>query len=312
MKLALAIKDVGNFRRILGFIITIRKPCMFKFTQDELHIISSDRDGPYVLGTIGKVNFDRYDVIAHTNMIGLDLNAEPVFQILKNFEKTGGRGELRMKLQRGETLEDTPANSNSNSIQNSSSSNKRKSIFLVITYNEDMTFSTEISHSFMIPVNLVKRELLDIPSAPSLCEVKLILDLNDTINTFFNRIERYRAIDYLNIVTNRLGEMKVEFQDEAKRMSIKWKDNLEAYIPNDVDFREGQMDFESQKENDLDMIKEIIVKVNSKWWNAASRIFEISPVLQLFIQQAGCVFSGNVYNEPSCTLSYYISGKLTD
>lgn len=311
MKLALNIKDVGNLRRILGFMISIRKPCMFKFTQDELHIISSDREGPYVLGTIGKVNFDRYDVVAHTGMIGLDLNAEPVFQILRNFEKTNGRGELRMKLQRGDISDETRPNSNPGSNSNSSS-NKRKPIFLVIAYSEDITSSSEISHSFMIPVNLVKRELLEIPSAPGLRDIKLILDLNDTVTSFFNRIERYRAIDSLNIVTNRLGEMKVEFQDEGKRMSIKWKDNLEAYTPNDVASQNDQLENEKDRENDLNMIQDIIIRVNSRWWNAGSKILELCPTLQLFIQNAGCVFSGNVYSEPSCTLSYYIAGKLVD
>ncbi|TID27194.1 hypothetical protein CANINC_002744 [Pichia inconspicua] len=282
---------------------------MLKFTQDELHIISSDREGPYVLGTIGKVNFERYDVVAHTGMIGLDLNVEPVFQILKNFEKANGRGELRMKLQRGESLDEPTNNSNSGS-NNNSGSNKRKPVFLVIAYTENITSSSELSHSFMIPVNLVKRELLEIPSAPGLRDIKLILDLNDTVTSFFNRIERYRAIETLNIVTNRLGEMKVEFQDEGKRMSIKWKDNLEAYTPNDVESQNSQTSGDQDKDNDLNMIKDIIVRVNSRWWNAGSKMLELCPTLQLFIQHAGCVFSGNVYNEPSCTLSYYIAGKL--
>jgi G2-specific checkpoint protein len=298
MKLALRIEEVGNFRRILGFILTVRKQCIFKFNQDELSIISVDRDSPIIWGSISKINFTRYDVIAKENNIGLELNAEPLFQVLKNYEKSPSTSDLSIKLQRGEET-------NTNSI------NKRRPVFLALTYNEDVTITTEISHSFSIPVNLIRNQMLERIQMPEIHNVELIVDLDQKLKLFFNRVERYKAADSINIVMNRLGEIKIEFDDERKKISLKWKGLLETYKPEDVDTQAANKT-EEENYQDLNMIKEITVKVKLKWWIIASKLTDFCETLHMYIYEDGCVFNCHIEDEQSCSILYYVNGKILD
>lgn len=306
MKLALKLETVGQLRRILGFILTIRKHCIFKFKQDDLNIISVETGYPMIWGSIGNVHFTRYDVVAKDGNIGMQINVESVFQILKNFEKSPSTSELSIKLQRSDE-----------SIGNGKeSNNKRRSIYLAFAYNEDISPTTEISHSFNIPVSLVRSEYLERIELPKISKFELIVDLNQRLNAFYNRIERYKGASNINIVLNRLGELKIELQDERKKMSIKWKDLLETYKPEDIDTQAaGENHNEANnrdKDDDLDMIKEITINVRTKWWNISSRLLEFCETLQMYVHEDGCVFNCHVEGEQSCVLLYYLPGKLLE
>lgn len=310
MKLALKLETVGELRRILGFILTIRKNCIFKFKQDDLNIISTDVGYPMIWGSIGKVHFTRYDVVAKDGHIGMHVNVEPIFQILKNFEKSPSTSELSIKLQRSDESVDN------SSSHNKESNHKRRSIYLAFAYNEDISPTTEISHSFNIPVSLVRSEYLERIELPKISKFELIVDLNQRLNVFYSRIERYKGASNVNIVLNRLGELKIELQDDRKKMSIKWKDLLETYKPENIDTQpdEKGSDDEKQekKEDDLDMIKEITINVRTKWWNISSKLLEFCETLQMYIHENGCVFNCHVEGEQSCVLLYYLPGKLLE
>ena len=314
MKLALKLSDVGNFKRILGFVLSVRKQCIFKFKANELNIISVDRESPLIWGTIGSANFSRFDVIAKDECIGLELNVEPLFQIMKNFEKAPVTSDLIIKLQRGEE---------SNTPKDNSSKRKRP-VFLHLSYNEDITCTSEISHSFSIPVSLLRGKLIERIQMPPIHNVELIADMNQTLISFFMRIERYKAIDNINVVMNRLGEIKIELKDEGKKISLKWKSLLDTCSPEEVDAL-TRTDTETPathvannqenndiKNKDLNMIKEITVKVKSRWWNLASKLIELCDTLQMYIYEDGCVFNCHVEDEQSCSLLYYLPGKLLD
>lgn len=317
MKLALKIEDVGNFRRILGFVLGIRKQCIFKFKQDELNVVSIDRDSPFIWGSIAKVNFTRYDVVAKDECIGLEINIEPLYQILKNFEKSPSKSELVIKLQRGEeavtkdsTNGSTNSGGNTSNGTTTASASKRRPVFLALTYNEDITISTEISHSFSIPVSLLRTQINERIQIPEIHNVELIVDLDRTLAAFFTRIERYKATDSINLVMNRLGELKVELKDDGKRMSLKWKGLLETFQPEAIQAEGTANAKKNTKNDDLEMIKEITVKVKLKWWNVASRLIELCDTLQMYIYEDGCVFNCHVEDEQSCSILYYLPGKL--
>ena len=307
MKLALKANDVKNFRKILGFILLIRKQCIFKFDKELLSIYSLDKELPMACASIGRVNFLRYDVIAKDDLIGFEINVEPLFQILRNYEKSPSTSDLVIKLQRGE---DEPVTGNGNGNQ-ATNTNKKRAVFLALSYNEDITIRTEIFHSFSIPVNLLRRNILDSISTPPLRNVEIVMDLNRMLNPFFGRIERYRNTESLNLVVNRLGEMKVELEDDEKKISIKWKNLLDNCRPEDVD-TQAQNQADDKDPNDLDMIKEIAVKVRSRWWNIVSRLLEFGETLQMYIYANGCAFTCNPDDEQSCTLIYYLPGKLLE
>lgn len=307
MKLALKANDVKNFRKILGFILLIRKQCIFKFDKELLSIYSLDKELPMACASIGRVNFLRYDVIAKDDLIGFEINVEPLFQILRNYEKSPSTSDLVIKLQRGE---DEPVTGNGNGNQ-ATNTNKKRAVFLALSYNEDITIRTEIFHSFSIPVNLLRRNILDSISTPPLRNVEIVMDLNRMLNPFFGRIERYRNTESLNLVVNRLGEMKVELEDDEKKISIKWKSLLDNCRPEDVD-TQAQNQADDKDPNDLDMIKEIAVKVRSRWWNIVSRLLEFGETLQMYIYANGCAFTCNPDDEQSCTLIYYLPGKLLE
>ena len=307
MKLALKANDVKNFRKILGFILLIRKQCIFKFDKELLSIYSLDKELPMACASIGRVNFLRFDVIAKDDLIGFEINVEPLFQILRNYEKSPSTSDLVIKLQRGE---DEPVTGNGNGNQ-ATNTNKKRAVFLALSYNEDITIRTEIFHSFSIPVNLLRRNILDSISTPPLRNVEIVMDLNRMLNPFFGRIERYRNTESLNLVVNRLGEMKVELEDDEKKISIKWKNLLDNCRPEDVD-TQAQNQADDKDPNDLDMIKEIAVKVRSRWWNIVSRLLEFGETLQMYIYANGCAFTCNPDDEQSCTLIYYLPGKLLE
>ena len=307
MKLALKANDVKNFRKILGFILLIRKQCIFKFDKELLSIYSLDKELPMACASIGRVNFLRFDVIAKDDLIGFEINVEPLFQILRNYEKSPSTSDLVIKLQRGED-ELVTGNGNGNQATNT---NKKRAVFLALSYNEDITIRTEIFHSFSIPVNLLRRNILDSISTPPLRNVEIVMDLNRMLNPFFGRIERYRNTESLNLVVNRLGEMKVELEDDEKKISIKWKNLLDNCRPEDVD-TQAQNQADDKDPNDLDMIKEIAVKVRSRWWNIVSRLLEFGETLQMYIYANGCAFTCNPDDEQSCTLIYYLPGKLLE
>jgi G2-specific checkpoint protein len=307
MKLALKANDVKNFRKILGFILLIRKQCIFKFDKELLSIYSLDKELPMACASIGRVNFLRFDVIAKDDLIGFEINVEPLFQILRNYEKSPSTSDLVIKLQRGE---DEPVTGNGNGNQ-ATNTNKKRAVFLALSYNEDITIRTEIFHSFSIPVNLLRRNILDSISTPPLRNVEIVMDLNRMLNPFFGRIERYRNTESLNLVVNRLGEMKVELEDGEKKISIKWKNLLDNCRPEDVD-TQAQNQTDDKDPNDLDMIKEIAVKVRSRWWNIVSRLLEFGETLQMYIYANGCAFTCNPDDEQSCTLIYYLPGKLLE
>ena len=257
--------------------------------------------------SIGRVNFLRFDVIAKDDLIGFEINVEPLFQILRNYEKSPSTSDLVIKLQRGE---DEPVTGNGNGNQ-ATNTNKKRAVFLALSYNEDITIRTEIFHSFSIPVNLLRRNILDSISTPPLRNVEIVMDLNRMLNPFFGRIERYRNTESLNLVVNRLGEMKVELEDDEKKISIKWKNLLDNCRPEDVD-TQAQNQADDKDPNDLDMIKEIAVKVRSRWWNIVSRLLEFGETLQMYIYANGCAFTCNPDDEQSCTLIYYLPGKLLE
>lgn len=307
MKLALKANDVKNFRKILGFILLIRKQCIFKFDKELLSIYSLDKELPMACASIGRINFLRFDVIAKDDLIGFEINVEPLFQILRNYEKSPSTSDLVIKLQRGE---DEPVTGNGNGNQ-ATNTNKKRAVFLALSYNEDITIRTEIFHSFSIPVNLLRRNILDSISTPPLRNVEIVMDLNRMLNPFFGRIERYRNTESLNLVVNRLGEMKVELEDDEKKISIKWKNLLDNCRPEDVD-TQAQNQADDKDPNDLDMIKEIAVKVRSRWWNIVSRLLEFGETLQMYIYANGCAFTCNPDDEQSCTLIYYLPGKLLE
>lgn len=307
MKLALKANDVKNLRKILGFILLIRKQCIFKFDKELLSIYSLDKELPMACASIGRVNFLRFDVIAKDDLIGFEINVEPLFQILRNYEKSPSTSDLVIKLQRGE---DEPVTGNGNGNQ-ATNTNKKRAVFLALSYNEDITIRTEIFHSFSIPVNLLRRNILDSISTPPLRNVEIVMDLNRMLNPFFGRIERYRNTESLNLVVNRLGEMKVELEDDEKKISIKWKNLLDNCRPEDVD-TQAQNQADDKDPSDLDMIKEIAVKVRSRWWNIVSRLLEFGETLQMYIYANGCAFTCNPDDEQSCTLIYYLPGKLLE
>lgn len=294
MKLALKIDNVYNLRKILGFILSFRKQCIFKFTLESLIIISIDQESPMVWNTIESSNFTRYDVISKEEIISLEINAEPLFQILKNYEKAPSASELSIKLQRDEVL--------------NSNINKRRSVSLAVAYNEDVTCSTEINHSFTIPANLLRAKTLEKIQMPITNDISIIIDLNASLIPFFMRVERYKDVELVNVVTNKLGEFRIDLEDDSKKISIKWKSFLDTYKANDTDY---QQNIGKSTHRDKDsMTKEITVRVKSRWWNYVSKLIDMCGHVQMHIYEDGCVFTCHVEDEQSYLVVYYLPGKL--
>lgn len=301
MKLSLRIDQVTNLRQILGFLLLIRKNCILKFQIDQINIISIDQDNltstPIIWCTINKKIFKKYEVIAKDNLIGIELNIEPLFQILKNFEKSMSTTDLSIKLTRSD-------NTNNNSTSTNTTSNKRN-VYLALQFNNSITMNNEITHSFSIPVDLLRISSLDKIRMPILKNIHLIIDMNRTLIPLFKRIERYKATEFINIVINKLGELKIKMHDDGKNISLKWKNLLDTCKPEDVDTQINNRD-----ETDLDMINDINIKIRIKWWNFVSKLLEICDILPFYIIDDGCAFHCNVEDEQNCSMDYYIPGKI--
>ncbi|KAG0673874.1 hypothetical protein C6P40_003017 [Pichia californica] len=333
MKLSLRINDIKTariIRQVLGFILTVRKDCILKFTQNEMNIISFDvnNSSPLFWSSIGQINFDRYDVIAKDDTIVLDINIETLFHIMKNYEKAASvAGEMNIKLQRGQELQDKTS--------------KTRPIYMVISYIEEITETQEISHLFSIPVSLSRANRGNRLNQPEIVNFSLILDLNCTLISFFQRVERYKAVDNINIVANKYGELKIEFENNVRKTSIKWKGRLDTYTRSDMkkvqkvpltdsissinnnsnnnngsnkeyDGNTSSESDDNEDNEELEMFNEITVNVKSKWWNLSSKIIEVCDTLQMIIWDQGCVFSCNINDEPSCTLLYVVPGKILE
>ncbi|KAG7903741.1 hypothetical protein KL907_003768 [Ogataea polymorpha] len=90
-----------ELRKCLSFLIALRRMCVFRFTEQQLIIISSGLNEPTVWCKLDSSIFQLYEVdSARNNVIPFEISIEPLLQVLRNYEKSNVSSSLVIRLQR--------------------------------------------------------------------------------------------------------------------------------------------------------------------------------------------------------------------
>ncbi|GME77372.1 unnamed protein product [Ambrosiozyma monospora] len=198
MKVKVLMDDIDNFKNALSYMLTLRKLCVLRFTPERLTIISSAVNEPQIWCNLDQTSFQHYEVESTRNgIISMEVNIEPLFHVLKNYENVK-QDSLLLRLQRRPS-----DNSNKQAIGNKDKS----AVCLSIIYEEFVTVTTTISHSFNIPARLLKATSDERIQNPDIRNenVHVAMKITPLLAPFFKRIERYKTSDTIQISANKLG-----------------------------------------------------------------------------------------------------------
>ncbi|KAG7716733.1 hypothetical protein KL949_003348 [Ogataea haglerorum] len=89
MKLKVVVDKPIELRKCLSFLIGLRRMCVFRFTEQQLIIVSSGLNEPTVWCKLDSSIFQLYEVDStRNNVIPFEINIEPLLQVLRNYEKS--------------------------------------------------------------------------------------------------------------------------------------------------------------------------------------------------------------------------------
>lgn len=209
-------------------------------------------------------------------MILLEINIEPLYQVLKNYEKSNSDG-ISIRLQK-----------------KSSGSGSKALATLSIFYNEHISVTSLVSHTFRIPIRLLKKESDERIVEPSLANIDLFMTLRREIIPLFRRIDRYKKSEYLNITGTRNGYLGLTIKEELRKITISWREKLDT-----------QTDQELSEERDDDDPINVIVKL--KDWKLGAKLCELSEKVTLILGEMELlVLHCNLDDEANCEIVYFI------
>ncbi|VEU21826.1 DEKNAAC102859 [Brettanomyces naardenensis] len=298
MRLKIAIDNPVLLRKPLSLLISLRKICVFRFTESQLIIISSALNEPQVWTKLDSSLFQIYEVEStRNNVIPFEINIEPLYQVLKNYEKSTVTSNLSIRLQRR-----SPTDTQSTEPRNKAAAS------LALFYTEQMSLVSTVSHSFNIPVRLLRVDSDQRIQEPTIDEMKIAMKLPNRLSPLFRRIERYKMSDSLTIVGNKLGKLKFVIDEGERKVEIQWKGRLEVSLGDEEDPHE----MDSLRSEDLGLIKPISLRVKLRYWNIGCRLIELCDAMSLIIHDTGCILHCYIDQEQKCDITYYIRGHYEE
>ncbi|ODV87521.1 hypothetical protein CANARDRAFT_6052 [[Candida] arabinofermentans NRRL YB-2248] len=301
MKLKVTIDIPTELRKCLGFLLNVRKLCVFRFTGEQLIIISSAVNEPQVWCKIDKTLFQIYEVDStRDNVIPFEINIEPLFQVLRNFEKSMATSNLSMRLQRRPNIGDSV-----------SESKNKAAASLALFYTEQISITSQVSHSFNVPVRLLKMESDERIQEPSINLMKLAMKLPSRILPLFKRIERYKTSDTITLTGNKLGQLRFTIEEDQRKMEIQWKEKLEVSPDSIENQDESEMDEDpnlTHADRMPELSRPINLRVKLKYWNIGTKLIELCDAMSLIVHDAGGILHCYIDVEQKCDIAYYING----
>ncbi|ODV94783.1 hypothetical protein PACTADRAFT_3673 [Pachysolen tannophilus NRRL Y-2460] len=304
MKLKISTASTESLRNTLGAIISLRKFCILRFTPQNLHIISASLNEPQVWCKLSQEIFDIYEVESiRDNTISMEINIEPLYQVLKNFERTNSYG-LSIRLQRkNPSANNADGTGGSKQVISASKSLATLSIF----YNEHVSVSSSISHTFRIPVRLLKKESDERIREPELSNVDVFMKLNRDIVSLFKRVERYKKAEYLNIAATKNGYLGLTINEDTRKITASWRERLPVQQINNSN--EDQEDETNIRGRERDRDEPINVMVKLRDWKLGANICELSSNVVLIISEMEALVLHCYLDEnENCEIVYYVSG----
>ncbi|KAG7843898.1 hypothetical protein KL941_004380 [Ogataea angusta] len=180
MKLKVVVEKPVELRKCLSFLVGLRRMCVFRFTEQQLIIVSSGLNEPTIWCKLDSSIFQLYEVDStRNNVIPFEINIEPLLQVLRNYEKSNVSSSLVIRLQRRP--------SNGGEIKNKAAAS------LALFYTEQISMTSNVSHSFNVPVRLLKMDSDLRIVEPAMDSMKLAMKLPMRIVPLLKRLERYRT-----------------------------------------------------------------------------------------------------------------------
>ncbi|KAH3659280.1 hypothetical protein OGATHE_006164 [Ogataea polymorpha] len=264
--------------------------CVFRFTEQQLIIISSGLNEPTVWCKLDSSIFQLYEVdSARNNVIPFEINIEPLLQVLRNYEKSNVSSSLVIRLQRRP--------SNGGEIKNKAAAS------LALFYTEQISVTSNVSHSFNVPVRLLKMDSDLRIVEPTMDSMKLAMKLPVKIAPLLKRLERYRTSDLISIVGNQTGQLKFVIEEEQRKIMVQWKGQLDV-LPDDDD---------SVPESwDSSVLRPVSLKVKLKHWNVGAKLMELCDAMSLIIHTQGGILHCYIDMDQKCDIAYYLNGYQTN
>lgn len=306
MRLRLAIDNPAALRKPLALLLALRKLCVFRFSKNALTIISSALNEPQVWTKLDESIFQMFEVeSARDNVIPFEINIDPLYEVLKNYEKSTVTSNLSIRLQR------KPPTEESNGARNKAAAS------LALFYTEQVSMSSVVNHSFNIPVRLLRMESDQRIQEPSIDTMSMAMKLPAKLGPLFKRIERYKMSESIKIIGNRLGQLQFVIDEGERRVEIQWKEPLEVSMGDELtqDSVSGHgtpatssgasAPRSSSRGEDL---TPIVLKTKLRYWKIGCRLIELCEAMSLIIHSSGCILHCYIDPEQKCDITYYMGG----
>ncbi|VUG16299.1 DEBR0S1_13256g1_1 [Brettanomyces bruxellensis] len=303
MRLKLALESTVEIRRPLTLLLNLRKICVFRFTESQLVIISSSLNEPQVWTKIAESVFQIYEVeSSRHNIIVFEINIEPLYQVLRNYEKSTVTSNLSIRLQR-----QSPTEAESHIPKNKTAAS------LAIFYTEQISLNSTVNHSFNIPVRLLRASSDEMIQEPTIDDMKIAMKLPNTMIPLFRRIERYKTAEMITVIGNKSGQLKLVIDEGERKVEMQWKSQLEISLAEDVDTVGSQERIENSASNeDLNLIKPMALRLKLRYWNIGCRLIELCDAMSLIIHDTGCILHCYIDQEQKCDITFYMNGYYSD
>lgn len=301
MKLKLRTQSTETLRKCFSQIHRFRKFVILRFSPDELLAILADVSAvlqePQVWCKFPMRSIFS-DVEVHSmrdNVILLEINIELFLQTLRNFDTANSR-DFVIHLQRKE------------------GASKSRTAYLALNYSE--TTNTTISHTFRIPVKILKGNVLI--KVPELRHVDLMMKLPHEFSTTFRRLDKFRSNannDRVIIRASRAnGGCLQLYLEEAGNLKVvlTWKAKLELQEKAPSSDSLGAISSNSVVDGmDSEAPVEIILKLRD--WRPAQRIVgNCNSFTFLMCHNDACVIHCVLDDAEEVEMIYYVSGIHSD
>ncbi|CDK26752.1 unnamed protein product [Kuraishia capsulata CBS 1993] len=144
----------------------------------------------------------------------MEINIDPLYQILRAYQRTNSHN-LLFHLQK------KTANKIGTYITNSKSA-----AFLSVFYDQQISMTSSVQHTFRIPIRLLKKDSDDRIQEPRSGDPALLLRLSKNITYLYKRIDRYKKAKHITLTVTKGGELSINIDHELRDVSMVWKKPL--------------------------------------------------------------------------------------
>ncbi|ODQ83097.1 hypothetical protein BABINDRAFT_159553 [Babjeviella inositovora NRRL Y-12698] len=282
MKLKITTGSTETLKHTLGAIIAIRKFCVFRFTPDTLTIISASLSEPQIWSTIAATAFLTYEVESvRDNIVSVELNIEPLLQVLRSFHKTASSDQLNIRLQRKNAV------------------HGQRSASLALFYTEQNASGHLITNTFRIPVRVLNKESDERILEPLLTKVDVLIKLPLGITSLFKRIERYKRTDKVTVTGTRNGYLGLTIKEDGLKVTMSWNALL--------DVSEDERGSQSQSQHEVGPDEPLSVDVKLKDWRLGAKMCDFCSKVVLIISRGEALVIHCYSDDDQSEIIYFLS-----